>query len=63
MRIFWVGPALERARYSVSEPVTYYCFVRLDGIYGKPVAQVYGHSPDEATKRARAVKSALEAMP
>jgi hypothetical protein len=56
----WQGPPLERARISLHEPITYYAFLRQDAVWGKVIAQVYGHSPEEVNRRARVVRLALE---
>lgn len=57
----WVGPALQRAGWVPDKsPVTYSVSLRLDGIYGVTLAQVFGQSVGEVTRRARLVRLALE---
>jgi len=56
----WQGPAMERARLSISEKATWYVFLRQDAIWGKLIAQIYGQSPEEVTRRAQLVRLALE---
>ena len=58
--IVWQGPPLERAQISKHEPPQFYVFLRLDGIWGPMVAQIYGPTVEEAVRRARVVRLALE---
>ena len=51
---------MERARLSISEKATWYVFLRQDAIWGKLIAQIYGQSPEEVTRRAQLVRLALE---
>jgi hypothetical protein len=58
--MIWQGPPMERARISKHEPAQFYCYLRLDGIWGPMVAQIFGPTLEEASRRARVVRLALE---
>jgi hypothetical protein len=56
----WVGPPLLVRRMAALNESVYTVFLRVYGVHGANLAQVYGTSAAEATRRAEIVKLALE---
>jgi hypothetical protein len=56
----WVGPPLLMSRAVALNESVYTVFLRVYGVHGANLAQVYGASAAEATRRAAIVKLALE---
>jgi hypothetical protein len=56
----WVGPPLLVSRLAALDESVYTVFLRVYGVHGANLAQVYGTTAAEATRRAGIVKLALE---
>jgi hypothetical protein len=56
----WVGPPLLMSRAVALNESVYTVYLRVDGVHGANLAQVYGPSAAEASRRASIVKLALQ---